>query len=829
MKNIFKTINSVRSNKKTATEGFILIAAINAANILSYLFNAQLGRTMTFEDYAVISFISNLYSILSIPATAMGTTINQKTSHLFGEGKDSASITFWRSMRKKFLAISVCALACWIVLLPFLSSYFKISPLYLLFSFAPIILVTFAAAADRGFMYGRLMFAGVAGVYLIEPLLKFLMAFFLVKVDRAEYIFLSIPAAAVAAFLLGWFIIHRYKNGAVKKAQSFPAKFFLVSLIAGISSVSFLSIDVIMAKHFLTLEDAGKYGLISLVGKMVFFLGSLSSPFIMPVVSRLNGAKKSTSFVFYTIFTGTLFLSLLGFLTFGLFGNVTLPILLGKKAYTILPYIPFYTFSMLCFTVSQVFTTFYLAKKDYWFSSFGLLVALGQVIGISLFHNSIADMVRVMTVLGISNIVLFGLIHVFYSQFTTITLNFRDFIELFLPVGNGRKTRGIKVLIFNWRDTKHMWAGGAETYVHEISKRWKKQGNSVTLFCGNDRKNPRNQTINGVKIIRRGGFYTVYLWALLYYVFRFRKNYDVIIDSENGIPFFTPLFSTKPVILLIHHVHQEVFIEYMKFPFSYIGRFIEGKIMPFVYKNHTVITVSQSSKDEIVNFGIAKEKNIHIVNPGVQFYRHRKVKTKNPSFVYLGRLKPYKNIDTAIKAFSIVNKIYKNSQLFVVGDGESRLELENLTKRLGLEKKVTFFGKVSEKEKIKILAKSWIAIQPSTVEGWGITVIEANMCGVPVVATDTNGLRDSIVNGKTGVLFKLRSSRELANIILRLTKKRNERKLMSQQAVIWSKQFEWDNSSDRFLSIIHNEIANKKSFLPVRTLSYLFNRVESIF
>ena len=814
------------------TKSLLLITATIVGNVFNFLYNAYLGRSIGLDDFAFISFLGNIMSISDIPIYSLNKTVVFKSAYLLGKFNIPAK-EFLDHIKKRVFIVSLVVAGFWVLIIPLISRFFHIEGTLPLLTFTPVWIFTIMTAVYSGYISGNLKFGLIAIATVAEAVSKFLFAYLLIKFGLSEYVYLAIPLSSLVAFCT---IIVSARtittNTSGKKriiSLTFPKKFYISSVLTRISNVSYLSADVLLAKHFLSGKEAGEYALLALTGKMVYFAGSVFSQFIIPLVSHREGAGKKSEGMFYQILFATGIACLFSFMLIGFFGEFTAPILFGEKAKTILPYIFWYTLSMAAFAVSSNIVNLHQIKGKGITPVVSFILAVIQVVGISIFSSSVSSISSVMVALGFLSLVLVLFAHIYEHHISNILGNLNDFFELFLPDRNERKTRGVKILVFNWRDTKHRWAGGAETYVHELSKRWKKQGNSVTLFCGNDRKNPRNQTINGVKIIRRGGFYTVYIWALLYYVFKFRKNYDIIIDSENGIPFFTPLFSTKPVILLIHHVHQEIFIEYMKFPFSYIGKFIEGKIMPLVYKNHTVITVSQSSRDEIVNCGIAKEKNIHVINPGVHVQRHRKIKTKNPTFVYLGRLKPYKNIDTAIKAFSLVNKKIKNSQLFIVGDGESRKDLETLAEKLHIKNSVVFFGKVSEKEKVKILAKSWIALQPSTVEGWGITVIEANMCGTPVLATNTNGLRDSISNGKTGMLFKLRNSHDLAKLMLYLSKNRKIRKTMSQHAILWSKQYDWDTSSIRFLSVIQNEIANKKSFLPVRTLSYVFNRVESIF
>ncbi len=167
--------------------------------------------------------------------------------------------------------------------------------------------------------------------------------------------------------------------------------------------------------------------------------------------------------------------------------------------------------------------------------------------------------------------------------------------------------------------------------------------------------------------------------------------------------------------------------------------------MPFIYNNKSVVTVSDSSQKEIFNLGFTNSGNIEIIPNGVAPSLYVDYpKTDHPSYVYLGRLKEYKNIDVAIVAFSKVLAVHKNATLAIVGIGESYPVLRKLVAKLGIDDAVTFYGHVTDTEKAKILGKSWAALQPSLIEGWGITVIEANAAGTPVIASRVNGLQDSV-------------------------------------------------------------------------------------
>src|SRR5258708_4874996 len=266
-----------------------------------------------------------------------------------------------------------------------------------------------------------------------------------------------------------------------------------------------------------------------------------------------------------------------------------------------------------------------------------------------------------------------------------VSRNLIDFLEALIPIQKGKETitqAKKRILIFNWRDTKHVFAGGAEVYIHELATRWVKEGYIVSIFCGNDGKNPRHEIYDGVEVIRRGGFYFVYVWAFVYYLLRYRNNYDVIIDCENGIPFFTPLYAKQKIFLLIHHVHQEVFRTSLTPPFSWFASFLELKLMPFVYRNVQVITVSESSKKEILHHKITKKEPI-IVHNGVDITKFKPaVKTEKPMILYLGRLQPYKSLHVFIKAAPEILAKFPEVAFVIAGFGEEEKKLKKLTKKL---------------------------------------------------------------------------------------------------------------------------------------------------
>ena len=313
-----------------------------------------------------------------------------------------------------------------------------------------------------------------------------------------------------------------------------------------------------------------------------------------------------------------------------------------------------------------------------------------------------------------------------------------------------------------------------------------------------------------MNIIRRGGFYTVYLFAFVYYLFKFRGKFDIIVDCENGIPFFTPLYITRPKVLLIHHVHQEVIRKHLRFPLKQIGVFLESRVMPLVYRNCQVITISNSSKSDILGRKWAKEDNIEIVTPAIDQSQFKTYpKTQNPSFIYLGRVMPWKNVDVALKAFAKVFEKYPSSEFTVAGFGESLPYLKVLARSLNIENGVKFLGFIPEEIKDELFGRSWAAIQPSSFEGWGITVIESNAAGTPVIASDIKGLKDSVIDNRTGLLFPLGNVNKLAEYMEKMIIDTELRDFLTGESYEWSKNFSWDFAALEFEKVLVGNLSKK--------------------
>jgi glycosyltransferase involved in cell wall biosynthesis len=354
----------------------------------------------------------------------------------------------------------------------------------------------------------------------------------------------------------------------------------------------------------------------------------------------------------------------------------------------------------------------------------------------------------------------------------------------------------MRVLWFNWRDIKHPEAGGAELFTHEVMLRLVKRGYDMTLYCAEFLNSPKTENIDGVEIIRDGGKYSVYNKAKNYYK-KHGNNYDLVIDEVNTRPFLTPKFvKGKPILALYHSLTRRGWFHETFFPINYIGYYyLERKWLSY-YKDVMTVTVSNSSKEGLESMGL---KKILIVPEGVSVTPLSRVpvKASTPLIVFVGRLKRHKLPQHAIEAFTIIKKEVPSAKLWIIGEGYLRKELE----KLGV-KDVTFLGHVKDELKFDILRQAHLILVPATLEGWGLVVTESNAMGTPAVAYDVAGLRDSIIDGKTGILVKDNSPESLARSAISLLNDPDTLSELSFNALSFSRNFSWDITAQKFDKII---------------------------
>lgn len=376
----------------------------------------------------------------------------------------------------------------------------------------------------------------------------------------------------------------------------------------------------------------------------------------------------------------------------------------------------------------------------------------------------------------------------------------------------------MNILLLSWRDIKHPHSGGAEINNFEQAKVWIKKGHSVTVFSSEFPDAKQEETIDGIRVIRRGSqVLGVHIQFFLWYLFTTKITFDIVIDQFHGIPFFTPLFVRTKKVAYIHEVAKEVWLmNPWKWPLNiivgFIGKYIEPLIF-LLYRWIPFMTVSNSTRDDLVSLRIPK-KNITVILSGVTLHlpnpKPKKEKTK--TLMYLGAVAEDKGVRDAIKTFASVHLQNANTQLWIVGKGEEHIveSLKVLCKELKIEKRVDFKGFVSKEDKFRYLAKAYLLINPSVREGWGLVNIESAACGTPAIAYDVPGVRDSVLHNKTGILVKKSLGAEgLAKAAETLLKNKSLYEKLSKESKKWGQRFSWERMGEESENYLQKLVSQK--------------------
>jgi glycosyltransferase involved in cell wall biosynthesis len=310
----------------------------------------------------------------------------------------------------------------------------------------------------------------------------------------------------------------------------------------------------------------------------------------------------------------------------------------------------------------------------------------------------------------------------------------------------------VKILVVNWQDRENPQAGGAEIHLHEIFGRLAARGHEVTLLCGGWPGCPPRATLDGIAVIRIG---TRLSWPALargaYRRLFGGHPHDVLVEDINKMPLFTPRWGARRVVALVPHLFGGTAFQELAAPLAAIV-WLSERPLASEYRGIPFHAISESTADDLARRGIRREL-IRVIYPGIDTTHYTPapaMRSPEPLFAYLGRLKRYKGIDIAIRAFA--QAAIPNATLEIAGAGDHRPALERLAASLDLGRRARFLGRISESDKVSLLRRSWALVFASPKEGWGITNLEAAACGTPVVASSSPGIRESVSDGETGFL-----------------------------------------------------------------------------
>lgn len=357
------------------------------------------------------------------------------------------------------------------------------------------------------------------------------------------------------------------------------------------------------------------------------------------------------------------------------------------------------------------------------------------------------------------------------------------------------------VAFLNWRDRLHPEGGGSELYVERVAAGLAARGHRVTIFCAAHARAPRDEVRDGVRFVRRGGRATVYLRAALALRTGLLRSPDVVVDVQNGLPFCSPLSTRAPVVNVVHHVHREQWPVVFGPVAARIGWWVESRVAPRVYRRTPYVVVSERTAEELRELGVA-DRALQVVHNGADPALDTGTpRSSTPSLCVVGRLVPHKRVELALQAVAALRAELPGLRLTVVGEGWWSPQLRAAAAELGVEDVVDFVGYVDERTKHEVLSRSWLLLQPSIKEGWGLSVVEAAAHRTPAVAfADAGGIAESVRDGETGVLVD--GPEGFTAAVRRLLLDDAERERLGDAAREHAADYTWDGAVDSFAALV---------------------------
>jgi len=366
----------------------------------------------------------------------------------------------------------------------------------------------------------------------------------------------------------------------------------------------------------------------------------------------------------------------------------------------------------------------------------------------------------------------------------------------------------VNIVWFSWKDISHPQAGGAEVVSDQLRKRLVKDGHTVVLITAMYPGSLNDETVNGVRVMRGGGRFSVYLKARSLFRHSSLANPDMIIDEMNTIPFMATLYAKSArKVLLTYQLARKVWFYQMVFPISIIGYLLEPLYLRFISKRYdSVMTESESTRKDLARYGFDSNK-VKLFRVGIDLEPvvPLPIKSTNSTVIFLGALRPMKRPIDVLKAFEIARDDKPELELVMAGSdtGAYAKKIKNYAQKSRHSKSIKVLGRVSTSDKLLLLREASMIIVTSVKEGWGLIVTEANSQGTPAIAYDIDGLRDSVVDGETGIIVASGDTESLAKSINNITRSDSTYDKIRKNAYEHSKQFTFDNSYTDFVEALN--------------------------
>ena len=360
-----------------------------------------------------------------------------------------------------------------------------------------------------------------------------------------------------------------------------------------------------------------------------------------------------------------------------------------------------------------------------------------------------------------------------------------------------------RVHVLAWRDLDDRDAGGSEVHADEFMRRWAERDLDVLHRTSAAVGLPASDTRNGYRVVRRGSRYSVFPRTIAAELTRRMGPYDALVEIWNGVPWFSPVWCRRPHVTMLHHVHGPMWDQVMPAPLAPVGRFLEARFAPPVYRRGLTVTPSEATREELIELGFRPDRVEAHPNGVDPVFRPGGEKTPYPSIVAVGRLAPVKRFDRVIDAAIAARRRVPELRLEIVGGGPLADELQARIDAADAGEWITLAGRKSHAELIALYQRSWLVVSGSIAEGWGLSLTEGAACGTPCVATDIRGHRSSVRDGSSGVLV---APERLGETVADVLTDPGRLASLRDGALAWASTLTWDGSALGITKALHSEV-----------------------
>jgi glycosyltransferase involved in cell wall biosynthesis len=383
--------------------------------------------------------------------------------------------------------------------------------------------------------------------------------------------------------------------------------------------------------------------------------------------------------------------------------------------------------------------------------------------------------------------------------------------DIIAKLGDIAANAGLRrIAILAWRDLDDPEAGGSEVHAAHVASLWGRAGVEVTMRTSFAPGKAQVSWRDGYRIIRKAGRYMVFPRAAFSEMMGWHGASDGLVEIWNGMPFFSPVWTRRPTVTWLHHVHDTMWEMTLPPRLARLGRMMEFHVAPPLYRRTPIITLSESSKQEIVTRLKFSPAHVEVVPPGIDpEFTPGGAKSEVPLVVAVGRLVPVKRFHVLLEALVKVKEQQPALEAVIVGEGYERERLEALRRELGMDSWVSLPGAVSNETLIDLYQRAWVVASAAAHEGWGMTLTEAAACGTPAVATRIAGHEDAVQHERTGLLAD--NEAEFATELTRVCADTALRERLAAAALERASELTWGATARGTLEVLAAEALRNRT------------------